>query len=379
MGKSMLRWGILGTAEIAKKNWKAIWNTKNGRVAAVASRDIERSYRFIEECQAEAGFETTPKALGSYEELLGSKDIDAVYIPLPTAIRKAWVERAAEAGKHVVCEKPCAVSLADLGAMLESCRRNQVQFMDGVMFMHSSRLERLREVLDDGQTIGAVRRITSAFTFKAPEEFFISNIRARSELEPHGCLGDLGWYCIRFALWTQGWNLPRRVAGRALSQFQHPDSKLPVPTEFSAELIFDGGVTSAFYCSFLSEIEQWVNISGTRGSLKIPDFVLPFSGSELAFETANPVYTIFGCDFKMEPFSRRWTLKEHSHGHSSSQETNLFRHFVDRVLAGTLNPAWPEMAFKTQLVMEACLESSRAHGQEREISSKGCDYPSLKL
>src|SRR5882724_11334735 len=113
MGKSILRWGILGTAEIAKKNWKAIWNTKNGRVAAVASRDIERSHRFIEECQAEAGFETTPKALGSYEELLASKDIDAVYIPLPTAIRKPWVERAAEAGKHVVCEKPCAVSLAD--------------------------------------------------------------------------------------------------------------------------------------------------------------------------------------------------------------------------------------------------------------------------
>ena len=76
--------------------------------------------------------------------------------------------RAAAAGKHVVCEKPCAASVADLVEMLGACRRAQVQFLDGVMFMHSRRLERIREVLDDGQTIGRLRRITSAFTFSQP-------------------------------------------------------------------------------------------------------------------------------------------------------------------------------------------------------------------
>ena len=68
-----------------------------------------------------------------------------VYIPLPTGIRKEWVLRAARAGKHVVCEKPCAVSVRDLVEMLEACRRHRVQFMDGVMFMHSRRLELMRK------------------------------------------------------------------------------------------------------------------------------------------------------------------------------------------------------------------------------------------
>ena len=73
------------------------------------------------------------------------------------------------------------MSVVELAEMLEACRRNHVQFMDGVMFMHSRRLQRIREVLEDGQTVGPIRRITSAFAFRAPEEFFASNIRARSE------------------------------------------------------------------------------------------------------------------------------------------------------------------------------------------------------
>src|SRR5437868_11877128 len=106
MGSPKLRWGILGTADIARKNWKAIWHSVKGRVSAVASRDLERSRRFIAECQAEAGFEPVPQPLGSYEELIAHDQIDAVYVPLPTGVRKQWVIRAAEAGKHVVCEKP---------------------------------------------------------------------------------------------------------------------------------------------------------------------------------------------------------------------------------------------------------------------------------
>ncbi len=114
MNQPMFRWGILGAAQIAKKNWQAIRNTNNGVVAAVASRDLQRSRRFIGECQAEAGFETAPRAVAGYEELITARDVDGLYIPLPTGIRKEWVLRAAAAGKHVVCEKPCASSVADL-------------------------------------------------------------------------------------------------------------------------------------------------------------------------------------------------------------------------------------------------------------------------
>src|SRR5208282_3619450 len=150
---------------------------------------------------------------------------------------------------------------------------------------------------------------------------------ARSNLEPYGCLGDLGWYCIRFALWAMGWKLPEQVTGRVVSEFKHPGSDAPVPTEFSGELFFAGEVSSSFYCSFLTQTEQWAILSGDKGHLRVPDFVLPFSGSQIGFETANPVFEVKGCDFELRPHVRRWDLDEHSHGDPSAQEARLFRHF----------------------------------------------------
>src|SRR5208282_6036000 len=158
--------------------------------------------------------------------------------------------RAAAAGKHILCEKPCGVNVAALEEMLAACRKNSVQFMDGVMFMHSPRLARVREILEDGQSVGQIRRIASAFTFYPGEEFFSTNIRANGALEPTGCLGDLGWYCIRFALWTRNWRLPREVTGRLLSQSGSLPNRPSAPTEFSAELFYDDGVSVQFYSSF---------------------------------------------------------------------------------------------------------------------------------
>ncbi|HUA67452.1 MAG TPA: Gfo/Idh/MocA family oxidoreductase, partial [Candidatus Saccharimonadales bacterium] len=130
-----LRFGILSAADIARKNWESIFHSGNSIVTAVASRDVARSRRFIQELQSRAPFIQAPLALGSYEELLASPDVDAVYIPLPTGLRKEWVLRAAAAEKHVICEKPCGVSLADVQEMINACAKNRVQFMDGVMFM----------------------------------------------------------------------------------------------------------------------------------------------------------------------------------------------------------------------------------------------------
>ena len=360
MDNTRLRWGILGTAQVARKNWKAILDTGNAVVMAVASRDVERSRRFIRECQSEAPFENAPVAFGGYAELLASQDLDAVYVPLPTGLRKEWVVRAAEAGKHVLCEKPCGRGVAEVREMVEACRRNHVQFMDGVMFMHSRRLEKIRGVLDDGASVGEVKRITCAFSFFAPEAFLRANIRLHSELEPFGCLGDLGWYCIRFALWVMNGRLPRQVTGRILSQHSGSGSPSPVPTEFSAELFFDGGVSAGFYCSFLADHQQWVNVSGTRGYLHVPDFVLPFSGREPAFEVQNSLFRVSGCDFSMEAHPRRFTVAEQSHGHTTAQEANMFRTFGGEVRSGQFNDAWPEIALKTQQVMNACFDSALA-------------------
>ena len=141
---------------------------------------------------------TSPRSaaagLGSYEELLASDAVDAVYMPLPTAVRKDWVIRAAEAGKHVLVEKPAGVTAADVREILAACRRNGVQFMDGVMFMHSRRMESIREHSRRRPKRRPTQADYFAFHLRGGDEFFANNIRAHSDLEPLGCLGDLGWY-----------------------------------------------------------------------------------------------------------------------------------------------------------------------------------------
>jgi len=367
MSTKKLRWGFLSTAQIGRKNWNAIRNTGNATIVAVASRDVERSRQFIAGCQAVTPLETEPRALGSYEELLASKDVDAVYIPLPTGLRKEWVIRAAEAGKHIVCEKPCATSPADLREMLDACRKHRVQFMDGVMFMHSQRLDRIREVLKDGTSVGDLKRINTSFSFCADDSFFAGNIRASSELEPFGCLGDLGWYCIRFALAVRNEKMPSHVTGRILAEIPAKDGNASVPTEFAGELRFDDGVTSSFYCSFLTHDEQCATISGTKGYLRLTDFVLPFFGNETSFEVNNARFNATGYDFNMEAHWRRFTIPEYTNSHSTAQETNLLRNFSTQALSGSLNETWPEIALKTQQVMNACLDSARADSRPVEI------------
>jgi len=362
MQKTICRWGILGTAEIARKNWQAIRKAPNCSLTAVASRDLDRCRQFISECQRHVSFDTTPRAFGNYEELLASDAVDAVYIPLPTGIRKPWVMRAAEAGKHVLVEKPVGATTEDVREILAACRHSGVQFMDGVMFMHSRRLDSIRKILADDQSIGPLKRITSQFTFAAGSEFFASNIRAHSKLEPLGCLGDLGWYNIRFTLWAMNWVLPAKLSGRILAEHRRPDSPAAVPTEFSAELFYADGVSASFYCSYLAEIQQWANLGGTKGFLYVPDFVLPRYGAEVAFEVSNPIYYITGCNFNMEEHTRRCAVPEYGNSTENAQETNMFRRFAELTFSGQPDHCWGEMALKTQQVLDACLQSARSGG-----------------
>ena len=140
---STCRWGILCTAGIARKNWEAIKNSGNGTIVAVASRSVEKAQTFVDECQAEVAFAQAPEAVGGYDELLARADIDAVYIPLPTGLRKEWVIKAAQAGKHVMCEKPCAINATDLAEMIAACKANNVQFMDGIIcLLYTSQSQR---------------------------------------------------------------------------------------------------------------------------------------------------------------------------------------------------------------------------------------------
>ena len=268
----------------------------------------------------------------------------------------------------MLAEKPVGCDASEVVEMIDACRRNNVQFMDGVMFMHSQRLNKLREVFNDGCSVGQLRRITSQFSFCGTDEFAKSNIRASGELEPLGCLGDLGWYNIRFALWVMNYQMPERVSGRMLTEARRADSRSSVPTEFSGELFFSGGVSAGFYCSFLTETQQWASVSGTKGYVHVNDFVVPYFGNETSFTVTNGCLNQRSCDFHMEDHSRRVAIPEYSNGWGNSQETNLFRNFSQLVLSQKIDPVWSEIALKTQRVVDACLASSRDHGKLIELS-----------
>lgn len=367
MSESICRWGIMGSAGIARKNWEAMANASNATLVAVASRHEERAAEWIDSNQAEVAFVPVPDAVGGYENLLARKDVDAVYVPLPTGLRKEWVLKAAEAGKHVLCEKPCGMSVADLREMTDACERAGVQFMDGVMFMHSERLQKMRETLDDGRSVGTLKRIATQFSFLGDDDFLGENIRTHSALEPFGALGDLGWYNIRIALWAKDYELPEVVTGRIHTASGQADSPDSVPTEFSGEMIWSGGVSASFYCSFLTEHQQWIHLSGTRGSLIVRDFVLPYAGERPSFATSRAEFDQSGCRFEMRHSGQQFGVKEAPNNAPDAQETKLFAEFSRLVQGGRPNPFWPEVALKTQIVLENCLSSARDGGAEVRI------------
>jgi predicted dehydrogenase len=172
-------------------------------------------------------------------------------------------------------------------------------------------------------------------------------------LEPTGCLGDLGWYCIRFALWAMNWRLPREVTGRILSVHAGRLSPSAVPTDFSGELIFADGPSLGFYCSFRAQLQNWVHVGGARGYLRLADFVFPASIHEPAIEVNGAEERIKICD----------CASQHTESRAPAQDSQMFRNFARQVATGKLNNEWPMWSLKTQQVMDACYESALHNSQ----------------
>lgn len=363
MSDSLCRWGFLSTAAIARKNWKAIRLSGNGRVSCVASRSQQKAQDFIDECSAEVPQGYPVEAVGSYEALLARDDVDAVYIPLPTGIRTEWCLAAARAGKHLLCEKPVAVNVHEVQQILDACQQAGVQFMDGVMFDHSRRLAEIRREVQTGESIGKLRRICTHFSFSGDATFQQSNIRTDSVLEPHGCLGDLGWYCVRMILWAAGLQMPTRLSARTISTLQGNESEGAVPGEFSAELQFPDGVSATFYCSFLTENQQTVLLSGDRGYLTVDDFVLPFYDAEASWSTHQNVLEIDNCRWNFRRHSTRKAVQEYASGEANSSEVNMVRRLAQIHLSKQLDPLYPELAIKTQTILDACRRSDAEGGK----------------
>ncbi|HEX6048626.1 MAG TPA: Gfo/Idh/MocA family oxidoreductase, partial [Gemmatimonadaceae bacterium] len=185
-----VRWGILGAANIAiKKVVPSMRGSPLSRVAAIASRDLARA----REAAAQLGI---PRAYSSYEELIADPQVEAVYIPLPNHLHVPWAIRAAEAGKHVLCEKPIALSAAEARTLLAARDRHGVQIAEAFMVRTHPQWEEVERLIASDR-IGPLRLVAGHFSYYRRDP---SDIRSRPEWGG-GALMDIGCYPVFIARW----------------------------------------------------------------------------------------------------------------------------------------------------------------------------------
>jgi hypothetical protein len=355
-----IRVGWLSTASIGRKNAWALAQSGAGVPLVVGSRDGARAAEYA----AAWGF---ARSVGAYDAVLADGDVDAVYVPLPTGLRCGWAAKAVAAGKHVLLDKPCATSLAELQAVCAAAAARGLQLMDGVMFMHNARLPAMAAYLHAGEggPLGAPRVVTSTFGFRADAEFFSSNIRTQAALEPAGVLGDLTWYDIRLALFAFGYELPSHAACDV-----HARGAQGVPTEATTTLYWPDGRRLVAFNSFHIAFTQSASVVCTRGSLALDDFVLNRDGAAFTV-VAEPGLT--DCDRVVAAHPRVVAVSPPTeHGH---QEAAMWRTFCGLVAGGRRERFWPEVALKTQAVLDAVVASAHAGGCARvAVAPIGDDY-----
>lgn len=252
-----IRWGILGVAKINERLLPALHRMRNGQLIAIASRSLEKAREAAKQGNIETPY-------GSYEALLDDPAIDAVYNPLPNSLHAEWTKKAAERGKHVLCEKPLCPTAAEAADLVAFCRAKKVQLMDGFMWPHHPRTKQMRELLDRGD-IGPVRRVTGAFTFTLPD-LNTNNIRLQSSLGG-GSLLDVGCYPIYGIRWAMGAE-PVRVW--ATAKFLNE-----CDVEMSGTLWFADGRMASFDCGFVHPVRQWLEVTGESGVLRIGEMWVP--------------------------------------------------------------------------------------------------------
>jgi predicted dehydrogenase len=316
-----LRWGILGVAKINDRLLPAFRQSSTSDLRAIASRSLEKA-------QLAARESGIPKAYGSYEQLLSDPEIDAIYNPLPNNLHDEWTRKAADAGKHILCEKPLTPTAAEARALVDYCRAKKVKLMDGFMWPHHPRTKMIRDLLDKG-AIGKVQHVVSAFTF-VMQPFDGKNIRLKPELAG-GSLGDVGCYTVYGIRWAFG-EEPVKVYATAKFEFG-------VDVEMHALLWFADGRTAKFDCGFKLPYRGWIEITGTDGVLCVPEMWLP--PEPATFELFR--------DGKKEKISVP----------SNNQIVHMLDDFATAVFEDREPSPSPEEAVKSLRVMDALLKSAK--------------------
>jgi predicted dehydrogenase len=326
----MLRWGILSTGNIGQEMViPAILDAKDSVVTAIASRDLGKAR------QVAARF-GIPHSFGSYEELLASSEIDAVYIPLPTAQHAEWTVKAANAGKHVLCEKPIALKADQIAELIKARDRNKVLVSEAYMVVYSPVWQKVRQLLADG-AIGRLKQVQGAFTYFNRDP---ANMRNQVSLGG-GALPDIGVYptvTTRFATGKE----PLRVQARV---DRDPDFGTDVYSTVRADF---GDFELSFYLSTQLAARQIMVFHGDKGFIEVKS---PFNANKYGAEEVE--------------------LTSQSHGESQVfrfGDNRQYRREVEafaRAVNGEESEVFPlESSYKNQLLIDAIYRAAEKEGWE---------------
>jgi predicted dehydrogenase len=325
----VVRWGVLGVAKIAtEKVIPAMQRGEISRVGAIASRDAERAGV----AAAKLGI---PKAYGSYEELLADPEIDAIYNPLPNELHVPWTERALDAGKHVLCEKPIALDAEEARRLLAARERSGKLVAEAYMVRFHPQWLRAREIARSG-AIGDIRAIQTLFGYHLEDP---ANIRNKPP--GGGGLYDIGCYAIVTARYMFGAEPSRAVAALDI------DPRFGTDRLASALIEFPGGRHLTFSASTQLAGHQRVTIAGAGGRIEIP---IPFNApvDRPASITIDTGADLFGGGARREefPICDQYTLQGDA--------------FSRAVLGEQLLPYGLEDAIANMRVIDACFRSARS-------------------
>jgi predicted dehydrogenase len=247
----VLNWGLLSTAKINRALIKPLRASKRTRLLGVASRNQTSADAYAREW-------SIPRAYGSYEAMLADPEIDVVYNSLPNHLHAEWTVKALRAGKHVLCEKPLALTLDEVDSIISASKETGKIATEAFMYRHHAQTLKVKELVDRG-LIGQIQLIKGAFTFMLTRQ---GNYRFIKEYGG-GSLWDVGCYPISFARMIVG-EEPVEVFGWQIPGAGGSDES------FYGQMRFGNGVHMQFDCGFKSHFRSYVEIIGTEGVINIP-------------------------------------------------------------------------------------------------------------
>ncbi len=256
MQQASLSWGLLSTAHINRALIPPIRASKRSRLVAVASRSQEQA-------NAYAGAWKIPHAYGCYEALLDDPDIDVIYNSLPNSLHAEWTIKALQAGKHVLCEKPLAVTVEEVDAIRRAAQKAGRLVQEAFMYRHHPQTLKVKEMVDSG-SIGKLQLIRGVFSFFLTRD---ADVRLNHTLVG-GSIWDVGCYLVNYARYLAG-SEPLEVFGwKVLGSSQVDES-------FYGEMRFPDEVFSQFDSGFRSQHRVFIEVVGNEGAISIPEPVKP--------------------------------------------------------------------------------------------------------